>query len=136
MKRLLPFLLLLVACAPQTDGTYKPFTHQDGHAAIDQAFARYGPAIVNCAHGIASRESNHWPYAGFGKKYKGQFQMHDGFQGSYQRAVAELDAAGWPGHLASPFDPYVQSLAARYAFEVAGGSFRANWVSTTPGGCP
>lgn len=133
---LLAAAMILAACAPQPDGTLRPFTHADGHAAVDRAFADLGPAALACAHGVAARESNHWPYAGWGRKYKGMFQMHDGFAGSYQAGAALLAQAGEPGHFASPHDPYVQALAARIAYDAAGGSWRANWPQTVPGGCP
>ena len=127
-------LVVLTACAPQPDGTVKPYTHADGVTAVDQAFARFGPTIVECAHGVATRESGHWPYAGLwprrNKTHHGIFQLHDGFYGSVQAAAANL------GRPASFFDPYENALAAAAGFESAGGSFRSHWPSTTPGGCP
>lgn len=127
-------VLVLAGCRPgTTPGTPESvFTHADGWAAIDQAFGRYGPAVLSCAHQIATRESGHWPYAHRpGSRYYGILQMHAGFQGSADRAAAELGG----GHWATVYDPYVAALAATYAFDEAGGSFRANWP-TTPAGCP
>lgn len=131
---MLILLVTLAACRPGVPlgSPESVFTHADGYAAVDMAFAPYGPGIVACAHGIVTNESGHWPYASRNRPYQGEWQMHPGFSGSYQRAVDELGG----GRFASAFDPYVQSMAARYAFEAAGGSFRANWAGTTPAGCP
>ncbi len=131
---------LLVGCRPGTrpGSPESVFTHADAHTAIDRAFGRYGPTVLSCAHQIAQRESGHYPYAFRPGRtsYYGIFQTHGGFQGSADRAAVELANLGEPGHHASLYDPFVAALVATYAFDAAGGSFRANWAATIPAGCP
>jgi len=139
VKRLILVVAVFAAgCVPGTNPP-APFSHADGWAAVDLAFGDLGPTITQCAHDIAARESNHNPYAGLAKRghrHFGVFQLHDGFKVSYPRAVNDLGARGFLGHWPNVFDPYVNALAARYGFDAAGGSFRRNWATTTPGGCP
>lgn len=138
MKRLLALLAIFVvgatatACRPgTTPGTPESiYTWADGYAAVEQAFAPYGPTVLACAHAIAERESNHNPMALNGR-YQGVFQLHAGFDGTIRDLAA---AYGFP--FASRFDPYLNALAARGAFDFYGGSFRVNWAGTVPGGCP
>lgn len=134
MKRVwLAALLLLAACAPLPGGGVRPFTYDDGWRAVDLAFADLGAGVLACAHTIAGRESNHAPYAQNGQ-FRGIFQEHPGFQGSWNRAAVELAQRGEAWHLPHPFDPYVSAWAARYAWEAAGQTFSVNWP-TAPGGC-
>jgi len=119
--------ICLAGCVPVASAP-PGFTNADGHAAVDQAFDRFGPVVVACAHGVAHNESNEWPYSNNGTHF-GMFQLHRGFQGSINAAAAAL------GREASFFDPYVNAWAASMAFE-AHGSFRYNWPQTTPAGCP
>jgi len=105
--------LAAAACRPgTTPGTPESvYTWQDGWNAVEQAFADRGPVVLDCAHRIAARESNHNPYARNGK-YEGVFQLHPGFDGT----IAHLAAVyGFP--FASRLDPYLNALAARGAFD-------------------
>ena len=103
------------------------FNQSDGYSAVDQAFARFGPRVVACAHGVASRESGHWPYSDNGSRH-GLFQLHNGFWGSILAAATTLQRdASW-------YDPYVNAWAASLAFGQAG-TFHRNWPATAPGGC-
>lgn len=133
-------LLFLPACLHLPDGGIRAFNHQDGWAAVEYAFKSRGVHILDCAHRIVDRESGHNPYAKNPRtgeaKYKGMWQMHDGFGGTYKVKADWLNRlARYQKHDAVPFDPYVQSFTALQAFDNAGGSFRANWP-TTPAGCP
>lgn len=104
------------------------FNQADGYRAVDQAFARFGPHVVACAHGVASRESGHWPYSDNGSRH-GLYQLHSGFWGSILAAATTLHrGASW-------YDPYVNAWAASLAFGQSG-TFHRNWPGTVPGGCP
>ena len=114
---------LVATATPKT-----AFNQTDGYAAVDQAFARFGPRVVACAHGVASRESGHWPYSDNGSRH-GLFQLHDGFGGSLRAAATTLHrGASW-------YDPYVNAWAASLGFGQSG-TFRRNWPATVPSGCP
>ena len=130
------FALLVIgatatACRPgTTPGTPESvYTWQDGWQAVESAFASAGPLVQDCAHRIAERESNHHAYATNGK-YQGVFQLHPGFDATIQNL-----AAAYGFSFASRWDPYLNALAARGAFDYYGGTFRVNWP-TTPAGCP
>ena len=114
--------------ASQVAAGHGAFNQADGYAAVGQAFARFGPRVVACAHGIASRESGHWPYSDNGSRH-GLFQLHDGFWGSIRAAAATLHrGASW-------YDPYVNAWAASLGFGQSG-TFHRNWPATVPSGCP
>lgn len=136
MTRLRVLLLVvafavLAACRPGvTPGSPESiYTHDDTRQAVLNEFSVFGAHVVACANAVLDKESAGWPYAGWGRTYKGAWQMHDGFEGSYWRAATELGP-----YWGTPYDPHVQTRAARYAWEAAGGTFTANWP-TAPGGC-
>ena len=68
--------------------TKTPSTRPTG-ISVDQAFARFGPRVVACAHGVANRESGHWPYSDNGTHH-GTFQLGQGFWGSIVAAASTL----------------------------------------------
>lgn len=102
----------LSACLP---GAPPPpqYTHADGWAAVDQAFADHGPLVVAQAHNVAACESNHWPYARNGQ-YDGIFQLGDHYLGALTAAAQTL------GRPVDWHDPYVNARAARIVWEQSG----------------
>lgn len=120
------------ACRPGVDpvAPEAAYTSADTWAAIDATFAPYGGQVLWCAREIVWRESGGNPYAINGR-YQGAWQMHSGFDGT----IANYGAA-YGFLFPSRMDPYLATWAARDAFVAAGGSFRANWAGTVPGGCP
>ena len=105
-------LLLLAGCAPQPDGTLRPFTYADSEQAIHQAFDPYGPVVYAQARRVAACESGLWPYSGLGKYYRGIFQLG-------QHIVAIRVYGGqW-------LDPYQNALAARDLYVSRGNNWSA-----------
>ena len=113
-------LLSLTACLPSAPPA---FNHDDGYAAVDQAFAGYGPQVLGQAHCIAQRESGHNPYARNGQ-YRGLMQLGAHYQGAIDAAAAGL------GRAPDFFDPYVNAAASAHIWE------QSQWRPwSTAGGC-
>lgn len=125
MRRLLlaSALLVLAACTLPPAPPAPAYSVADGWAAIDQAFADYGPGVQGTFHCIAERESHHNPAAVNGQ-YRGILQLGAHYQGALDAAAATL------GRPSDWFDPYVNARAGRIIWEQSG---TRPW--STRGGC-
>lgn len=111
------------------------FTYADSYAAIDQAFARFGPAVVACAHRTADGESGHW-WASYRQSPRqlGLMQLSPGWWGSILAASATLHRPpSW-------YDPYLNAWAAAIGYDSHVGSPTdnvGNWAGWqgTPSEC-